>query len=294
MGRMTAILVTLSSIRQTKRGSVQSMLETVTHAGGLVTYRSTLLAQVPVPHAFSTRIGGVSDVPFDTLNLAHIGSKATLVATDDPTRIDRNYELLLGALDCGGYARAWVHQTHGRAVARITASNVHVHEDADAMVSDCRRVALSVRVADCVPILIATSSGAVVAAVHAGWRGIVAGVIAATVAVFQDQYKAAPADLVAAVGPCISSAHFEVGEEVVQAFANVGLHAAVLRRTGDKPHVDLAAAAAHQLIAAGLARTVIDRTDHCTFRDAKLFFSHRRDAGNTGRMAAIIAVRQDG
>jgi hypothetical protein len=123
--------------------------------------------------------------------------------------------------------------------------------------------------------------------VHAGWRGIVAGVVPHAVA-------AVGGDLLAAIGPCISAEHFEVGEEVATAFEEAGLGSAISRRPGPKPHIDLRAAVRQQLIAADVHDRDIDTTTACTYGDAADYFSHRRDVAHqhlptTGRMAAVIA-----
>ena len=270
------------------------MLLGVNHPDGLVTHQSALLAQAQVPHAFSTRLGGVSAAPFDTLNLAHPGVADTSGPADDPVGITHNYERLLAAIGCEHHARAWVHQVHGRQTVRVDESNVQEHPEADAMITGRPGIALSIRVADCVPILIAVRSGGQVAAAHAGWRGIVTGVVPATVNELSNCYDLRACDLVAAVGPCISAAHYEVGPEVVQAFLEAGLGATIHDGSGGKAHVDLAGAVAAQLTAAGLDPSMIDRSQCCTYRDADLFYSHRRDAGITGRMAAIIAVKASG
>ena len=97
--------------------------------------------------------------------------------------------------------------------------------------------------------------------------------------------------MVAAIGPCIGPDHYEVGLEVVDAFEHADLGLAIVSKLAGGSHVDLAGAVAAQLEAAGVAGPAIDRSDCCTFRDGGLFYSHRRDAGVTGRMAAVIGVR---
>ena len=200
--------------------------------------------------------------------------------------------MLLATFGCAAHLRAWVKQVHGREVVRVDAANVDEHPPADALVTSCPGIVLSIRVADCVPVLIAACSGCAVAAVHAGWRGLIAGVIPAAVAAVLGECGGGPGDLVAAIGPCIGVDHFEVGPEVTQAFDEAGLGAVIVADGTGRPHVDLAAAAAAQLTDVGLAASAIDRTDCCVFRDAELFYSYRRDAGVTGRMAAVIAVRE--
>jgi len=267
------------------------VLQRVDHPNGIVTYRSPLLAQTHVPHAFSTRLGGVSPPPFDTLNLAQPTAAAPTELCDSQERIRHNYEQLLAAVGCDGRTWASVDQVHGRDVVHVGATNTEEHASADAMVTTDRRVVLSVRTADCVPVLIATCEGEVVGAAHAGWRGIAKGVVQATVAAMRGRHGADPADLIAAVGPCIGPDHYEVGTEVVDAFEGAGLGMAVISKPTGGVHISLAVAVAAQLASAGLAEAAIDRSDCCTFRDGELFYSHRRDAGVTGRMAAVIGVR---
>jgi hypothetical protein len=130
-----------------------------------------------------------------------------------------------------------------------------------------------------------------VAAVHAGWRGVIAGVLPAAVAKLAEVGGCGAGELVAAVGPCIGFEHFEVGPEVLEAFVGRFGSDAPIRRVGEKGRVDLIESVRRQLIEAGLDGERIDTTDRCTFRDADEFFSHRRDRGVTGRMAAFIGAR---
>ena len=125
------------------------------------------------------------------------------------------------------------------------------------------------------------------AAVHAGWRGVVANVVANAIAKLGE-----PRRLLAAIGPCIGMEAFEVGPEVLAAFEKAfGPDAQLERRAGGKGRVDLRQAVRSQLIRASLSTDRIDVSDRCTHRDAGEFYSHRRDRGVTGRMAAIIAPR---
>ena len=257
------------------------------HANGVVTYFSPRLDRVGVRHGFSTRIGGTSPAPFDSLNL---GNPNGVELQDDPARIAGNYARLLEAIGCPGRDRFFVHQVHGAAVAVVESRDFSVHQKADAIVTGLPGVVVSIRVADCCPVLLATGDGGVVAAVHAGWRGTVGGVIAATVKTVCESADADPADLVAAVGPCIGFDAFEVGPEVLAEFDRAfGDDAPVRKRPDGKGHADIAAGCRLQLIAAGVGADRIDTTDRCTFRDAGEFFSHRRDHGVTGRMAAVIS-----
>ena len=257
------------------------MIETAAHPNGVVTLRSTLLAQAGIPHGFSTRQGGTSPSPYDSLNL----STST---GDDEQNVLTNRRALLDALA--------LRERHWRAVKQVHGSSVagacNQQPEADAMVSDRLDQVQAIQVADCLGVLIACEDGGVVAAVHAGWRGIVAGVIPATIRHMADRHAKRPSNLIAAIGPSIGIDRFEVGEEVAKAFDDAGMGSTIRHTYGPKPHIDLVAAAHVQLRQAGLDADAIDRSEHCTYRDDELFFSHRRDRGRTGRMAAVIACRQ--
>jgi YfiH family protein len=253
-------------------------------SGGAVFYESPLLAALGLRHAFSTRLGGISAAPFDSLNL---GNPNGCPVQDDRERIAENYRRLLAAIGAEQAELLRVHQVHGAAVATATAGRAFdVHQQADAIITGDPNRVLSVRIADCVPILLASEDGSIVAAVHAGWRGVIAEVARHAIAAM----AVPPAKVVAAIGPCIGFDAFEVGPEVLTAFSgHFGAEAAIRRRADGKGHVDLAESVRRQLIAAGVPEDRIDTTDRCTFRDAGEFFSHRRETGVTGRMAALIA-----
>jgi hypothetical protein len=259
------------------------MLTRQTHSNGVVAYQSPLLTAWGVPHAFSTRLGGISPAPFASMNL---GNPNGCAIQDDPERIGENYRRLRRAVGFREGERCYVHQVHGGGVARaVRGVPFDTSTKADAIVSDDGSRVLSVRVADCVPVLLAAQGGRVVAAVHAGWRGVIAGVVLAALAAMD----VAAADCVAAIGPCIGMEAFEVGGEVLDEFRRAFGPSAPLRQRSDgKGHVDLREALRRQLRSAGLTDRQIDVTDRCTFRDADEFYSHRRDNGITGRMTALV------
>jgi YfiH family protein len=262
------------------------VLQRRTADNGVVFYASPLLERAGVPHAFSTRIGGISPAPFDSLNL---GNPSGCDRQDDYDRIYRNYDLLQSAAGFSANERCWVHQVHGGHIAAIWRGEPFENGvKADAMVSDDPGRILAVRVADCVPVLLALQSGERVAAIHAGWRGIIAKVVPAAMEIVKRDSK--PADLIAAIGPSIGFDAFEVGPEVAAQFELQFPSAGLIRRLeNEKALIDLRGAIASQLRFAGLKPDQIDTTDRCTFRDADEFFSHRRDHGITGRMAALIS-----
>jgi YfiH family protein len=277
----------------------------VNAANGVVFYQSPGLARAGVPHGFSTRLGGVSPAgPFASLNL---GNPNGCLAQDDRANIAANYDRLHAAAGCGGRPRASVWQVHGDAVALARpGAAFDCDAKADAVVCDDPERVAAVRTADCVPVLLATADGRVVAAVHAGWRGVAAGVVVRAVEAVRRVAVERVANaggsagtgsrravaLVAAIGPSIGFDAFEVGPEVAATFeARFGGDAAALvkpARTVGKALVDLRGALWAQLVGAGLSADAIDSTDRCTVRDAGEFFSHRRENGVTGRMAAIV------
>lgn len=257
---------------------------------GVVYYASRRLEAIGVRHAFSTRLGGISPPPFDSLNL---GNPNGAPIQDDYERIWQNYSRLTTSIGCSAEKPLRVHQVHGREVASVEPDRGFDTDcKADAIVSRDSTRTISVRTADCAAILIASADGGAVAAVHAGWRGIVAQVIAEAIAKMLDASAGASAStFVAAIGPCIGFEAFEVGEDVIGAFQQaLGADAPVARRGQGKGRVDLREAARLQLLACGLAEENIDSTDRCTFEHREEFFSHRRDKGITGRMAAVIAA----
>lgn len=265
------------------------MLQRHKAANGVVVYISPLLREMRVPHAFSTRLGGRSPAPFDSLNL---GNPNGCAVQDDYERIWENYRLLQEAAGCEDRELCRVHQVHGHLAVTIEAKRAaDPSVKADALVTDDPARALSVRVADCVPVLMSGPGGRAVAAVHAGWRGVVAGVAPAALRTLCTRGDFRPEHVTVAIGPSIGFDAFEVGPEVLDAFAaKFGADGPFRRRPDKKGHVDLREAIRRQLVAAAVPEDRIDSTDRCTVTHRDEFFSHRRDDGITGRMAAVIAT----
>jgi YfiH family protein len=264
------------------------MLQPRFAVNGLRYYVSPLLDRLGVPHAFSTRTGGVSAAPFDSLNLGIAGDADVRDSSDN---LEENYRRLRAAVGCAGHGRCWVTQVHGADVCDVRiGSSFENGVRADALVSDDPTRVLSVKYADCVPLLLASAEGRAVAAVHAGWRGLIAGVVGAAVKQLERTSGSAASSFAAAIGPCIGFDAFEVGTEVLAAFQHrMGDAAPVRNGQRGKGHVDLRQAALIELQAAGLKMDQIDTTDRCTYSNPQEFYSHRRDGNATGRMAAIIS-----
>jgi len=223
----------------------------------------------------TTRAGGVSVAPYDTLNLG-------MHVEDNPLNVARNRQLL------NAYVPAepvWLNQVHG--VTVIDAGVASCVPDADAAFSKSRAAVCAVMTADCLPLLFCNREGTVVAATHAGWRGLCDGVIEATIEAMQ----VPPDSLMAWLGPAIGPQAFEVGEDVRQEFITQQSEArdAFVPAGGDKWLGNIYSLAQLRLGRKGVTEIYgggIDQ-DFCTYTDASRFFSFRRD-GKTGRMASLI------
>jgi len=234
----------------------------------------------------STRVGGVSRPPFDSLNLG-------LTSGDDPADVQRNRERLASAM---GARPVFLQQMHGAAVVRLsTALPFDVPPAADASYTTDPGLACTVLVADCMPVLIAAPAGRAVAAAHAGWRGLSLGVTEAAARAVCEAASCSPADLDVWLGPCIGARKFEVGADVLQAFGAEPLprdqrHFTWWPRADGAPRwrADLPALARERLQRLGVQR--VGGGAWCTVTDPSRFFSFRRD-GVTGRMAAAVWIR---
>ena len=266
------------------------MLELRRHPTGPTWLASPLLERLGVVHAFSTRLGGVSTAPFATLNLGNPGQCAV---QDSDTNIAENYRRLLQATGLVGRSLCRVHQIHSDRVLVILPGQPHDNTlQTDALLTADATTIVSIRTADCVPLLLSSSDGRWVAAVHAGWRGVVAGILAVTLDRLCQESSRPAQDFTLAIGPCIGRDAFEVGPEVIVEFEGAfGAAAPICRQSDSKARIDLPAALCLQALRAGLPDTQIDQTDLCTYRHGDLFFSHRRDNGVTGRMAALICPK---
>lgn len=231
----------------------------------------------------TTRQGGHSAAPFASFNLGdHVGDEGNAVAA--------NRQLLADALPQDASV-SWLSQVHGTTV--VEAGQGGPPPQADAQWSRTKGIACAVLTADCLPVLLCSAAGDVVAAAHAGWRGLLAGVLEATVAAMRTQ----PASVLAWLGPAIGPAAFEVGEEVRDGFlsaadpAEISATASCFTPVPNRPGhylANLPALARARLERAGV--TNVFGRSWCTHSDSERFFSYRRD-GQTGRMASLILLR---
>lgn len=226
--------------------------------------------------AQSTRSGGISPAPFASLNLgAHVG--------DSPACVEANRAHLAGCLSLPG-APVWLEQVHGTRVLTLPDDTGNL--TADAVVSRTSDQVCSIMTADCLPVLFCDQAGTVVAAAHAGWRGLAAGILETTL----QAMAVDPATVLVWLGPAIGPSAFEVGGEVRAAFithSSLAEHAftSVGNPQDDKWLADIYQLARLRLVAAGVRQFY--GGNYCTYTDSTRFFSYRRDQA-TGRQASMI------
>ncbi len=253
-----------------------------------------LLERSGLPHGFTFRRGGASRGKFSSLNF-------TTRQGDLPERVEENWRRLEAAAGIPG--RSWVllSQVHGSEVVRVRAGGAPSHHrldcpPADALVTDRPGVTLGILTADCLPVVLALPGGAGAAAVHAGWKGSLEGVVVEAVKALAAAAGADPSVMTAGLGPCIGRCCYQVGEEV---------HSRFVRKWGrpfsrkvfasaDPWRLDLQEANRLQLLEAGLDSRKIGAVPLCTSCRRDLFFSHRRDGERTGRMLAFASLPRGG
>lgn len=247
-------------------------------------------------NAFSTRLGGVSELADAAGRL--VGGQLSLgnFSQDSRERVLENRRRFLAAIGTSDWALVTAKQFHSADVRCVKD-----HADArgeptacDALTAQLPRTLLAVQTADCLPILIVDERTRAFAAVHAGWRGTLARIVARTVERMQREYDSRPQDLRAAVGPGICAAHFEVGPEVLDAFRREYSYGDELfsnLQPDGKGYIDLNRANVRQLIDAGLRAERIHTSGLCTIERGDLFFSYRGERGHerpVGRLMSVV------
>jgi polyphenol oxidase len=256
----------------------------------------------------STRQGGVSQGPWESLNL---GS----AVGDDPAAMADNRARFAASL---GATPVFLQQVHGCRVVELGAAHTAARapiEQADAAVTRAPGIACTVLVADCLPVLLAAANGRAVGAAHAGWRGLAGGVVESALQALCELARCRPREVLAWLGPCIGPRRFEVGEDVMLAFAGSPTHGGLPRFVPHEPErllrpaaggaqrpgctsdsdgavrwlADLSQLARDRLAAAGVVQ--VTGGHWCTFEEASRFFSFRRD-GVCGRMGAAVWLRE--
>lgn len=232
----------------------------------------------PIIAAQSTRLGGVSLPPYDSMNLG-------MSVNDLKENVIKNRELFFGESGIGLHQLVISKQVHDN---KVYVANVPIiTEGYDALITNKPNVFLAISIADCTPILIYDTRNKAVAAIHAGWKGTVAKIVTNTLQKMQETYGTKGYDCKAYIGACIGYTNFEVGEEVAQHFD------AAFKKFDEQKQkwfVDLKSTNKKQLLDFGVIDENIEVSDYCTVKDENLFFSHRRDKGLSGRMMVAIGL----
>jgi len=238
---------------------------------------------------FTTRNGGVSRPPYNSLNLGF--------GTDDPQHnVEANRATLARTFDLTPNLLLTVKQVHGNDILIVDDANLDLSHfqdvESDAIITDQPGIMVGVLVADCYPVLVCDPVKKVAAAIHAGWRGAAAGLIGLTVSTMKDHFSCDPADLVAAIGPGIGAHKYLVDRPVRDAFREgSGFWDAISNEASlGQWQLDIGKSCQIQLEAAGVAGVNIDIVKECTCCHRELFFSHRRDKGVTGRQLGFVML----
>lgn len=261
----------------------------VQEVGGLSLIFSPLLSkETALTHAFTTRHGGTSETPLNWFNLGRHWN-----TDESKTDALKNRERLCGALGLDANRLTVPSQQH--------TSNIFVLEkglqiglslpELDAVATDRVEDPILLHFADCVPVMIFDRHINALCVLHAGWRGTAGGIVTKGVQLLVERYGSKPSNIVAAVGPAIGSCCYETGDDVAQSLAATVKDASALIRTSKgKPHPDLKAINAMQLMEAGVDK--VDVSAWCTSCHPEVFYSHRQSGGQTGRQGAIACLRQ--
>ncbi len=240
--------------------------------------------------AVTTRNGGVSRPPYNSLNLGD--------NTDDaPYNVEGNRSTFLREFDVPLHHLLLVKQVHGCDVVVVDSANYDVSHfrevEADAVITNQSGLMLGMLVADCYPVLLFDVGRRVIAAVHVGWRGCAAGLVGKVVVSMRQEFGCCGGDIRAFVGPGIGAAHYQVGRDVRDAFrSGVGNWEQVAEEVDiDQWRLDLCRSIQLQLEQAGVSAGNCDVSGLCTWEHRELFFSHRRDAGQTGRQMGFVMLR---
>ena len=243
-------------------------------------------------HGVTTRKGGVSKGPFFSLNL---GTQTG----DDPQRVFCNRNKLLSHLNWNPSSVVIPNQVHGKNVVVITkergsddsAPHGLVLSEVDGLTTKEKGLLLMIKVADCIPVLLYDPASPAISLIHAGWRGTANGIIAQGVGAMKSSFGTKAKTIKAGIGPGIGGCCYEVKEDVRKAFLKQKLDNSVWKIGEDKKiFLDLKKAIFLALIKCGLNKDNIEVASECTFCNPELFFSHRRDKGQTGRMAAVMGL----
>lgn len=252
------------------------------------------LRDAGIRHGISTRLGGISEQPFATLNLGlHTG--------DQQDRVVENRKRFAAAVGVNFDKVVTAEQVHGDRIAVVTdlhaGSGAVIYEQAlsgvDALVTNCKGLPLMLFFADCVPVLIADPMHQAIGISHAGWKGTVSQIAARTVAQMTASFQTVPADCLAAIGPSIGPCCYEIDEHVISRLKTMGDYWPQLVKESLEDNrwmLNLWEANRRQLLMAGLKSANIYSSEVCTVCNVHSFFSYRAEQGHTGRIGAVIEL----
>lgn len=248
------------------------------------------LLQNGLVHGFSTRLGGLSEGFYKSLNLGlHVKDKQEVVL--------KNREAWANSLGFDLDRSIWGEQVHGSDSAYVTKDQAgrgartfsSTMSGVDALFTDQPGIPLVAVFADCVPVFLYAPSAGCIGIVHAGWRGLVAHNTEKTIECMETLLGVKRAELRTYIGPCISQNYYGVDRKVKRQFVDSGYGKHITERRG-LHYIDLRYCLADALLEFGISKTNLCVSQHCTYAEETLFFSHRRDKGQTGRMAGVIMM----
>ena len=234
-----------------------------------------------VKHAFSTRCGGVSEGYFAELNLGFNRG-------EEREKVLSNYKLFCDAVSVDYENMVFSDQVHGVAIRHVKKGDTC--KEIDALISNQPNVVLATVYADCVPLYFLDTEEKVIALAHAGWRGTAAEIARLTIEEMQKVYACKTENIIAGIGPAISSCCFEVDSPVYEAFKKFHFAEDYITASADKFYIDLKGMNKQIMIHSGLKEENIETADICTKCNAELFYSHRRMGTNRGTMIAVMEL----
>lgn len=246
-----------------------------------------LLNEKDIHHAVTTRQGGISEGYADSLNLGY--------GVDDHLNyVEENRRRFAEFMEVSFERLIFQKQTHSTNHKIVTEKNYKEHiENNDALITAEKNMAIAVLGADCVPILLFDRQNKVIAAIHAGWKGTVNGIVNNVIEVLKNEFNSKPENILAGIGPSICAEEYEVGGEVIEAFEKTFPNQPLLitSRQDDKAHVDLWLANKAWLLNQGVPENNIEISGLCTYKNHETFYSARYYKNKTGRFASCIMMK---
>ena len=240
--------------------------------------RFSIFNNKPVVHANSTRVGGFSNPPFNSLNLG-------LHTTDDPTAVKKNRDLFFSKVAAQKNSLVFPQQIHSDTIRIV--NDPGVIPETDALITGKKGLALTIQTADCFPVFIYEQKKNVCAIVHAGWRGTAKKIVLKTIKIIKVKFGGNPGDMFIGIGAGIQQKNYQVDDITANNF-----HRIFLLPDGDSHYkLDIQGAILQQIRECGVPDNQVEADPTCTFEAEELYYSYRRDGRNSGRMMGIIILQ---